>query len=485
MKPFHFIISLALLPCLLPLAQADDSVHRKAAQYNFEKGKPLPLLLDDFTVLMVETAVSVASGVSDWFESRTEKNLYSTWKGENQRAEWIVRSDKEQRCRVRLLADNLDSWDLTVGGNTLKASHPARGFERADVGEVVLPQGDCRIALNRTAAGPAKFKSVEIIPVDVLAEMDRRAAALRSSTDWIRQAKYGVMVQFGAWGYPPHGDKLPWPKLFEQFDVESFAKMVDEDMGAGWVIWSLTWRGSRFSLPLQSVDALVADHTTQDDFIGKLADALSKRGVKLMFYYHPGHEDKEFWQANVSGAGRADRSRFFENWQSIMNEIGIRYGSRLAGWFFDDGCVYYPAPFEMLTRAAKAGYPQRLVSYNNWALPLYTEFQDIQMGEGARGGNVKIEDLGIYKSGPLAGQQAHGMFCIDGPDWGIWKPETKITPAIAAPQVITAIKEGIRRGMPLSLNFLMYEDGSVSPATMETMRAVKAAIRSGEKVAKE
>ena len=33
----------------------------------------------------------------------------------------------------------------------------------------------------------------------------------------------------------------------------------------------------------------------------------------------------------------------------VLTEVGQRYGPRLAGWFLDDGMLYYPAPFERLT----------------------------------------------------------------------------------------------------------------------------------------
>jgi hypothetical protein len=277
--------------------------------------------------------------------------------------------------------------------------------------------------------------------------------------------------------------------MLERFDVEAFAKMVDEEMGAGWVIWSLTWRGSRFGAPLKSVDAIVPDHTMEKDFIGSLADALNRRGIKFMLYYHSGHADREFWSVNFPTKDcRADRSRFFRNWTTIVSEIGQRYGERLAGWFFDDGSVYYPAPFEQLTQAAKAGNPKRIVSYNNWAIPLCTDFQDIMMGEGIPGDrNLPVGGNGIYPASHtfLPRQQAHGMICIDGPDWGIWRPDTRIVQVLNGITAAALVKDASQRGMPLSLNYLMYEDGTISPESLQTLRDVKTAIRGGEGTGKQ
>ncbi len=49
---------------------------------------------------------------------------------------------------------------------------------------------------------------------------------------------------------------------------------------------------------------------------------------------------------DVSGAGDADRSQFYRNWQAIVGEVGERYGEKLHGWFFDGGQRYYDCHFD-------------------------------------------------------------------------------------------------------------------------------------------
>lgn len=442
----------------------------QASKYNFEKGKSISLLSDDLTVLMVENALA-AKNVGSYC-SKGCKNLFSSWNSVKQEAAWKLRTDKAVRCTVRLLArcENA-SWILGVGDRRFPVQDSQPGYQRLEIAEVDLPAGetDVTLRLAEDKKGGA-FKSIEIVPSEVLAGMNQRAAAARSDAAWMRKAKYGVMLQFGAWGYPPHGDRLPWPNSFDRFDVDKFAKMVDEDMGAGWVIWSLTWRGSQFPMPLKSVDAIVPNHTMKRDFVGELADALRNRGIKLMFYYHPGHEDAEFWRATFSS--RNDRSRFFENWVAIVTEIGQRYGDRLAGWFFDDGCVYYPAPFERLTKAAKTGNPNRLVTFNNWDTPIVTGFQDVMFGEGldkTRGRAPQGSKL-----------QSHSMFSVDGPDWGVWKPETRINPTMSAKKLIETVQDAVKNQWPVSIDFSMYDDGSISPQSLQSLRELKQAIRGNE-----
>ena len=186
-------------------------------------------------------------------------------------------------------------------------------------------------------------------------------------------AGYGLMVQAGGWSYPEHGAKKEWPKGIEDFDVERFATMAS-DMGAGYVVWSATWITYDFPAPIKAIDRILPGRTSLRDLVGDLADALAKRGIKLILYYHLGHgpgPNVEWWNRNWTS--HEDMTRFFENFCAITTEVGERYGRRLAGWMIDDGMIYYPAPFERLGKALKAGNPARLISYNSWVLPRLTE----------------------------------------------------------------------------------------------------------------
>jgi hypothetical protein len=70
------------------------------------------------------------------------------------------------------------------------------------------------------------------------------------------------------------------------------------------------------------------------------------------------------------------------------------------------------------------------------------------------------------------------MFVLDGPDWGINHPDTRINqPVFSAETAVGLVRRAAERGQTLSFNLLMYEDGSVSPESLNVMRAVREAIR--------
>jgi hypothetical protein len=170
---------------------------------------------------------------------------------------------------------------------------------------------------------------------------------------------------------------------------------------------------------------------------------------------------------------------FVHNVETILSEVGKRYGAKLAGWFIDDGMLYYPAPFEQITEAAKAGYPERLVSYNSWVLPRLTDFQDVYFGESFRGNDATpFGSNGIFTSGPQKGLFAQGMFVLDGPNWGIDKPNEVINePVLSLAEAIALVKKASAHGQTLSFDILMYQDGSISQASLQVMSAVRKAIR--------
>jgi hypothetical protein len=427
---------------------------------------------------MADEAISVSGNTGPALFNIAFKRIWvSNWRKTEQTLTWKVSSPRDADYHAELDGGVLSVRLSGHAGEDLVVETKNKSLYRTNLGTISLKKGEStlKLQLARDLDYDGKVRSLDLLPVDVKEDYEKRVAALRSDAGWMRGAGYGVMLQYGCWSYPEHGPKKPWEDEVNTFDTEKFAKMVDEDMGARWVIWSITWRGSHFPMPLKSVDAIVSDHTIKRDLMADLAASLNKRNIKLFFYYHPGHEDYPFWNANWQGSTpQEEKDLFIKNWMTIVTEIGERYGNMLAGWFFDDGTTYSPAPFEKMTKAAKAGFSGRLLSYNSWRLPILTEFQDIQFGEGFYGSTeTAVGSDGIYKSGKYRGMQAHGMFTINSNDWGVWKPNQKVPLKHTVEELTKWIKEANRRGQLMSLNFDMYQGGVVTPETLEMFRKLK------------
>ena len=397
-------------------------------KYAAQVAPPMSLESSQVNVLMADRAKrSGMRNVTVW--GKPEGRAWvENWQRPENSFQWLVEAAEAGRYEVSVLAEGSAQAEAEIvseGGTChiplaqgLGQAHPARTAAR--------PQGAKH---NHSAAAEARQREAQVAGTDQPCRPRRHSSPHRATPrlkQWLRDAKYGIMFQWGGWGYPQHGPKKPWPKMIDDFDVDAFARMAD-DTGAGYVIWSVTWCSYHFPAPIKAIDRITPGHTSQRDLVGDLADALAKRNIKLLLYYHEGHAENDWWPKNWDYADTERKEKFVNNFCDVMTEVGQRYGKKISGWFLDDGMLFYPAPFERITRALKAGNPDRLVSYNSWILPRLTEFQEVYMGEGFEGSAATpVGGDGIFPTGPQKGLFAHGMFILDGPDWGINHPETKI-----------------------------------------------------------
>lgn len=303
------------------------------------------------------------------------------------------------------------------------------------------------------------------------------------------------MFQYGPWGFPNNaGPAKSLDRQAADFDVPGFVARVAET-GAGYVIWSISWWGYHMDAPLKTPNSIVtADGgpanpglAASTDLIGNIAAALHRRGIRFLLYYHAGTEDAAWWPyqhfpSGFSATGTGDRSTFLRNWETVVTEIGNRYGANLDAFLFDDGMIYYPAPFEKLERVARAGNPNRLVSWNAWVMPRFTDFQDIYFGEGSHGepmpGSAPPGGNGIFSSGPQQGLLQQGMFVMDG-DWGVHTQGggvIKTDPTVTSAAAIRWAKSAASRNVPITFDLMMYEDGTMAESDLAIFKDVRQSV---------
>jgi len=224
--------------------------------------------------------------------------------------------------------------------------------------------------------------------------------------------------------------------------------------------------------------------TSDRDLVQDLIGALGAYGIRLMLYYHVGHDhwfEPDGWWTRM-GFFPDNPDVFISNWCAIMTEIGERYGKGLAGWFYDDGCVYYPLnpDFRKLGRAAKAGNPSRVICYNPWIWPRFTDFQDYFCGEGYGFLNnhewLPKNGSGIFTDGPHKCLRAHTNFILEK-SWCHSSSESPIPqPQIPKDKFLQDMVSAIEVGIVPSVNLEIYQDGSCSDDSIDYMRAIKASM---------
>lgn len=411
---------------------------------------------------------------------------------------WTVRSDLNKTTdyfawlHLKALAGTQFKLTVTQNQSSTETNFTKEhnGWEVAEVGALQIPPGESTITLTKVTSAnqDISIKGLDIIRLsDKAAYLDRVAsykAAGNGQRTKFGASDYGLFFQYGTWGYPQFGPKKNAEDSTNDFDVEAFVDML-EDTGASFVIWSITWWQYRMQMPVQAVDDIMGDSslTTERNLIGEIAAAAKARGIDFYLYYHQGIQQEPIWKAkqnwpnDFTKYGVGDRSTFFNNWEKVVNEIGTTLGTNLDGWFFDDGCVYYPAPFERMTLATKAGNPNRIVSYNSWEGTKITEFQDMIFGEGTWGDVTEPTANGIFQVGREAGLQQVGMPMLNNGNWGITSQNETIDLTVNTNTLIAKVESASERKVPIALNIKMWEGGTTGDSTIKALIALKKAIR--------
>jgi hypothetical protein len=381
---------------------------------------------------------------------------------------------------------------LSVQGEKATLDFTTRpiGWDKLDAGMINIPAGEhiLQLAANSGISNNMDIKSLELLRESDKPAYETRVTNFKRYPSWFSNAKYGLMLQYGPWGYPKTGDRKSLEDFANGFDVPRFVNTV-KATGASYVIWSLTLITYQLVAPIKAVDDIMGKKslTSTRDLIGEIAAGLQSNGIHFCMYYHSGLNQqpdwlaKQNWPTNFTMTGTGDKSIFFDNWVAVISEIGNRYGTNLDGWFYDDGCNYYPAPFERLGAAARAGNPNRMVSWNAWIAARFTDFQDTLFGEGYHGetkfGSSSVGGNGVFTDGPQMGLMGHGMFVTEG-GWGIGRRNATIKTQITLNQALGWIKNASARGVPLSLCMEMWEDESYAQTTMDIFTALDSAVAS-------
>ena len=419
----------------------------------------------------------------DWIEGWNEQSGSILWN-----VKLLSPCDYEIAVTYTADTDAIGSeFEIVAGQNRIAGTvHPTSGwagdsqnFERRLLQRTLhIPAGESTITLRLIGEAQSKanvkIHSLELISPTANAAMitsRERAQKMRAKTDWFVAAKYGVMFHWSTTTQPLRGPQKPYPEAVEAFDLDAFADMVSET-GAGYVIFTTVHGIMHFPAPLKSIEAVMPERTCRRDLIGEMADKLQERGIPLIIYFHHGVGDPKWEEA--AGFLNPDKSRFFKIECDILTEIGHRYGKKIAGYWFDDR---YPLqPFEDLYKATKVGNPARIVSWNSWILPKTTEFQEYYGGEF--GGAFVTPPASFFAEGGAAsGLQPHGMIFLDDP-WQHGYPDTDIDPPLFTnQQIIDYMQTCIAQKLVITMNIGITQDGKVSPATLEQMKALRRIIR--------
>jgi hypothetical protein len=481
----RYLITFATL--LLPPFIHSSLAQIAAAPRDSTPNRSADIRTDDSTILMGVDAVrqggikpiDMGPGKTGWVES---------WSSENESLTWTAHTAREGKYTVSAILESSGvdcAVEVSVDSERLNAPCGKRRWNKVTLGTVQLAAGSRRIQFRSTGSTPlGKFFSLELVTPDAEANLARLSQEQASSTDWMVAAKYGLMFHWTSQSKPREGAPKPYCDAVHDFDVNRFADMVSQ-MGAGFVVFTTSHAGFYFPGPAPAIDAILPGRTCQRDLVRDLARALGTHNIKLELYFHPGHDDNNWW---LRTHFNEDKAAYFDLWCKIISQIGQQYGDQLAGFWFDDAAfTYYPfnAPWQKMTAAAKTGNANRVIAYNSWILPKLNDFYEVFAGENTFSTQMidgddflPIGGTGRFTGGPQQGLQGQITAIVNG-DWGHFKTDASIDPPqYSADVMVEKIEDSMRRRNVPLLDVEVYQDGTISLETFQMFQAVSREINS-------
>ena len=398
---------------------------------------------------------------------------------------WMTTIDMERAYRASIvysgdtpaapftlaLGDTVANGTLAV--QTGVFDDPLINFGRAiAIDNTRLPRGSLRVQL-RIPNGKAQLRirsiAIEPVPTAEAAIQERKIVQERASTDWLAHAAYGVMFHWTSESTPRHGPALPYQRAVDAFDVAAFAEMV-ESTGARYVIFTVNHAKPHCPAPIETWERIHPGSTTKRDLLGEIADALEARNVKLMLYI----------ASHTVGRLRVSTgTEYLRIHKEVLQEIGQRYGAKVAGYWFDGWYQTLEAYPEINPRDlipyVRAGNPERLVAFNSWVYPTETPWQDYWAGEV--GDVVRPATSRYMTSGTGIGLQSHYLLFADAP-WVHSLPDAEMESLrFSDESLIDFVRKNAENEAAVTINLGIYQDGSIGESARRQMVALRQAIR--------
>ncbi len=451
---------------------------------NYANAKPISIKIDQVTYLYCSKAMEM---IGDW-KMQPGENV--RWNG-NSKIKWFIEVQREDSFNLFI-----NAWvPESSKGNEIKFNvgkekvnfqlQPTKGLE---IGGRNFQRIQCtpRIHLEKginvvTLASDnvddslhvMDLRAIELEPISALQRIEnniQKAVNSRANSAWLAKAGYGVMFHWTSQSVNPDGTNLPYEEAVNRFDVEKFAQMVG-DTGAGYVIFTIGHAEPYCPAPIAHWEKHHPGMTTKRDLIWELAEALSKKNIRLICYM-PTHV--------VAKYKKVDETDFMKINTEILREMGDRYKEKIAGYWFDGWyqCFeeYPNVSFEEFFNATKTGNKDRIIALNSWIYPEVTPWQEYWAGEVASPVTPPID--GHMKNGPVPDLRYQALLIME-PYW-VQQKAIKPDPRFDANELSQYIRNCMNNGGAVTVNIGIFQDGTIGEKALNVMKQVRGQIRGKE-----
>jgi alpha-L-fucosidase len=333
--------------------------------------------------------------------------------------------------------------------------------------------------------GIIRFLGFGFTAVGLALTVSTPARSQEDRTAWMKDARWGVMTHYlNNWIADVYHEPTTverWNELVDHFDVDGLAEQI-KSTGAGYHILTIYQQSDHFISPNAAYDRLFApSKTAKRDLVADMADALRKRGLRLIVYITtqgPREAHATTSATRPTGRDRRDKQRM-QNWEAVVREWSLRWGDKVSGWWID-GCYTPnalfrfsdPPNFDSYTAALRAGNPNSVVAFNPGVVDRvisFTPAEDYTAGE--------INDLSrslIRRAvnGLVDGERIHKLSYL-GATWG------KGTPRYADLNdvVIPWTRRIAEAGGAMTWDVPVQRNGLISEPFLVQLRAIGSAMR--------
>jgi hypothetical protein len=267
-----------------------------------------------------------------------------------------------------------------------------------------------------------------------------------------------------------------WNKLIDGFDVEGMARRL-ESVGAGHYQLSIGQNSGYYLSPNPVYDKITGIHPSKcshRDLIEDFYEPLRSRDIKLMAYLPSGAPSGDKTAVDeLEWLNGPYRNKDFQlKWEQIIAEWSRRWGTKVAGWWFD-GC-YFPNSmyrsvdrpnFESFAAAARAGNPDASLGFNPgviYRILSMTPCDDYTAGE------IDKPDLATVRravEGRMDGTQIH-MLSLLGETWGSGAPRFSADQVVAYTKKIRDLGGSVTWDVPVEI------DGTITHPFLDQLAAL-------------
>jgi len=248
-------------------------------------------------------------------------------------------------------------------------------------------------------------------------------------------------------------------------------------------MFALGQNSGYYCSPNKAFDSIVGSKPGQlcstRDLPADISAALSKRGIRLMFYL-PGNPpiknklvDEKFKYTYGKDSPTSPYTQAC--WEAVIKEWSLRYGKSLSGWWFDGmysggiietrSNMSLPHNISTHTLAAKAGNNERIVTYNYGVQKMRSNspYDDYSAGEK--------QELDEVPGGRWVAPGVQWFFFTYLGKWWSGEGTRFDTGTLTQWAEKVFVKDGV-----LCFDVHAYPSGNIDPAQIKQLQAVKAVL---------